>query len=136
MLALPAVGTYEIDYIKLTNVYENNEEDEVGNIYEFTVVENAEYNIIISKQNNTEIGTYYIEYDSDKLELVDACAMTYLSETEVRQVVGTDISITSIGTGTITFVVSDKTASGMINCLKFNGLDSDTAEISVETDIE
>lgn len=129
MLALPKVGTFEIDYIKLSN----------GNSHQKLNVstnENSEYKIFVSKNNNHTIGTYTVEYDAEVFELVDACVFSCPLETEIGQVMGTDISITSVSEGTVTFAASNKTAAGAINCLKLKASKNADSTICVTTSVE
>ncbi len=129
MLALPKPGTFEIDYIKLSSGNTNQK-------LSVSVNENIEYKILVSKNNSFTVGTYTVEYDADVFELVDACAFTYPIETDVGQIVGTDISIIFVSENAITFTISNKTTAGAINCLKFKTLiDADT-QITVTTSIE
>lgn len=128
MLALPTPGTYEIDYIKLTNGTTDEE-------FSTSATKNSEYKLLISKNNNCTVGTYTVKYDADVFELVDACAFTYPLETEAGQAVGTDITITSVTDGTITFTVSNKTIAGAINCLKLKAIKSIDSQITVTTSV-
>lgn len=129
MLALPNPGIFKIDYIKLTDGRDCRETD-------ISVTKNKEYNLLVSKNGNYTIGTYTIEYDSNVFELVDACAFSYPKETNVSAVLGTDIVITDVSENSVTFTVSDKTAAGAINCLKFKALRTTQSTISVTTSIE
>lgn len=135
MLALTTAGTYEIDYIKLTNEYVKNE-DGVANVYEFNVTQNAEYNVVITKNGNDAINSYTLIYDENILELVDACAFSYPLETESGSIPGTDITIVSILNGVVVFSNSNNTSAGIINCLKFKALEEATLNIYITTTIE
>ncbi len=128
MLALPEIGTYEIDYIKLTNGTTDEE-------FSISATKNSEYKLLISKNNNCTVGTYTVKYDADVFELVDACAFSCPLETESGQANGTDITITSVTDGTITFTVSNKTIAGAINCLKLKAIKSIDSQITVTANV-
>ena len=98
--------------------------------------ENIEYKILVTKNNDFTVGTYTVEYDADVFELIDACAFTYPLETDVGQIIGTDMSITFVSENAITFTISNKTVAGAINCLKFKALKDADTQITVTTSIE
>lgn len=129
MMALTTSGTFEFDYFKLTDGI---------NKYEFniSVEANNEYKFVIFKENSQTLSTYTLNYDSNVLELIDACVFSYESETNAGTVFGTDITITSISNNMIAFTVLNKTAAGAINCLKFKALDTVDSQISVITSIK
>ena len=129
MLALTEPGVFEIDYIKLSTGTKCKD-------FGISVTSDYEYKFLITKNNSYTIGRYTLNYDPDVLELIDACAFTYPFETGIGNVEGTDITIISVSDGTIIFSVSDKTAAGTINCLKFNSLRNADSEISITASIE
>lgn len=145
MMAFLTPGTYEIDYIKLTNDVDgecdneshiDEDKDEADETISINATKDFEYKVVISKNNNQAISTYTLDYDNNVFELVDACAFTYPTETGLGQVVGTDITIISAAEGTITFSVSNNTASGVINCLTLKALRSAESHISVTANVE
>ena len=129
MTALTTAGTFEFDYFKLTDGINEDE-------FNISVAADNEYKFVISKDNNQTLGTYTLNYDPNVLELLDACVFSYECETDEGNVFGTDITITSVSNNMIEFTVTDKTAAGAINCLRFKALDTVDTWISVITCIE
>ena len=60
---------------------------------------------------------------------------TYPLEIDEGQIAGTDITITSVSDGTVTFTVSNKTAAGAINSLRFKALKNAESKITVSASI-
>jgi len=87
----------------------------------------------ISSFNNI---VFTLTYDPLVLEVTDLCALTYQKETTTGPILGTDITILSFTSGTITFNI-DKSIpqglvfSGLLNALSFKALTDDTTTLTL-----
>lgn len=127
MFSLKADGSFEFDYIKLSSGEELYYES-----FEFYSSESEKYNIMVLKSNEAfEIGSYTILYNPQVLTLTDTCTFTSSKNLELGRVVGSDIFVTSIQPGEITFYTSKKINNGFVNCLEFIAKDSCTTQITL-----
>jgi len=123
---------------KMQPLYETKQ---IGQVLETQIVATANIsceldkicNLVITAENipaNDE-GIYTVSYDPSKLEIVDACSLTYKNDITSGMVYGTNINLITIDTsnGKIKFAnenSSSAMASQVVNSIRFKCLASET----------
>ena len=104
-----------------------------------SVTDGDTYTVSLTGSDITSFAsrTFTLTYDDEVLEITDLCAFTYEEETTTGAVSGTDITITGVSPGVITFTIdksipSGKKWSGVLNIFEFTAIESDNTMISIQ----
>ena len=117
-------------------MYITHEESQLQNSFEMNVQNGNKYVFAVTANEITSINDaeFTVTYDSTKLSLTDACALTWNKVLSTGSVTGTNIQITQLTSSSVKFNVSytQNIVTGTVNLIEFTANGTGTAEITVE----
>ena len=126
-------GLYSFSPVKVVNQVEAGwASKEIG------VTAGELYTVVLSAKNIRDFNglNFTFEYDASAFELIDAVSQTYGNNTAAGQILGSDITITDISNGSISFetrkeIPTGKVFSGYINGVTLKAKQTGQASVSL-----